>query len=217
MNDEPDYESYTRQHYRDPAVAAGYARKLERSPVERTIGRLERQAVGRALRALGADRPRVVVDVPAGTGKLTDWLTARSASYVALDISEQMLSRLPDATMRARADATRLPLTDASVDVVIMLRLLHRVPSDVAAQMLRESLRVARIGVVASYAGTPAFASVHTLLQRASSRGGTRTRALRLPEFAGTAAECGGRVMLDTSISLRLTAERVAAVCRARS
>lgn len=213
MND-PGYESYTREHYRDPAVAERYASRLERSWSERAIGRLERRGVEHGLRALDAERVGVVVDVPAGTGKLTGWLTERSTTYVALDVSEEMLSRLSGTRMRARADATRLPLADASADVVVMLRLLHRVPREVARAMLTEALRVSRVGVVASYAGTPAVAPVHTLLQRVSGRGGTRTVPLRVDEFAGIASGCGGHVVLDQSISARLTAERVAAVRR---
>lgn len=212
MTPTPDYESYTRQHYRDPHVAEAYARRLRRSPVEWGIGRLERAAVAGGLRALDAARVGVVVDVPAGTGKLTAWLSERADTYLALDVSTAMLSELPGSSWRAQADATQLPLADSSVDCVVMLRLLHRVPDDVADRMVRDALRVSRLGVVASYAGVPALAPLHRALQRASGRGGTMTTTRSPQQFAQLAARAGGQKVFDRSISAGVTAERVCAI-----
>ncbi|HET6818025.1 MAG TPA: class I SAM-dependent methyltransferase [Mycobacteriales bacterium] len=212
MSREPDYASYTREHYRDPAVAEAYAHRLRRSPVEWGIGRLERAGVAAGLRALGATRIGLVVDVPAGTGKLTEWLSGRADAYLALDVSTAMLAELPEPSWRAQADATQLPLADNSVDCVVMLRLLHRVPDAVADRMVHDALRVARTGLVVSYAGAPALAPLHRALQRVSGRGGTLTTPRSPAEFATLAARAGGQPVFDRSISAGITAERICAI-----
>jgi demethylmenaquinone methyltransferase / 2-methoxy-6-polyprenyl-1,4-benzoquinol methylase len=98
-----------------------------------------------AARATGLAPDGVAADVACGTGALTRELeaTAPGALVVGLDFSEGMLARA-GAGHFAAGDATRLPLADASVDVVTIAFGLRNLPDP--AQGLREFRRVLRPG-----------------------------------------------------------------------
>lgn len=64
-----------------------------------------------------------VVDAGAGTGIATRGLRARGAAVVALDLGEQMLRRVDGE--RIVADGARLPLREASVDLVTFAQCWH--------------------------------------------------------------------------------------------
>lgn len=86
-----------------------------------------REAVGWMLEAAGPMQR--IVDVGAGTGKLTRAVAAVSgAEIVAVDPDAGMLSRLTAASPGIRAlqgTAERLPLPDASVDAVLLGQAWH--------------------------------------------------------------------------------------------
>jgi demethylmenaquinone methyltransferase/2-methoxy-6-polyprenyl-1,4-benzoquinol methylase len=115
-----------------------------------------RQAAARATRLAPGE---VAVDVACGTGALTRELeaTAPGALVVGMDFSQEMLKRArptggaesapPDAPQPGRyvaADALRLPLPEASVDVVTIAFGLRNLPEP--GQGLLEFRRVLRPG-----------------------------------------------------------------------
>ena len=101
-------------------------------------------AVEWMLRGVGQD----VVDVGAGTGKLTRAVRATGRTVVAVDPDATMLAQL---SSREREVATvvgaaeRLPLPDASADAVVFGQAWHWVDPPVAS---REAARVLRPGGV---------------------------------------------------------------------
>jgi ubiquinone/menaquinone biosynthesis C-methylase UbiE len=122
--------------------------------------------LGRSLRP-----GEVVADVGCGTGWLAAGLrrTAPEVTTIGVDLSAGMLgkARAAGAWPLARAEATRLPLRDASVDVVVCRGVLHHLP-DVAAA-LREWRRALRPGgaVVVASEPTPAVERHGAVLVRA--------------------------------------------------
>jgi SAM-dependent methyltransferase len=86
----------------------------------------------------------IVLDLAAGTGKLSRPLAAAGARIVAVDPSAPMLERLraslPDAETHV-GTAERVPLADASVDAVVVGQAFHWFR---AAEALREIHRVLR-------------------------------------------------------------------------
>ncbi|HRX86717.1 MAG TPA: class I SAM-dependent methyltransferase, partial [Phycisphaerae bacterium] len=99
----------------------------------------------------------VHVDVPAGTGRFFFYLRDRGRTHrmIGLDISTGMLEACRrisaargDGIAVARADAFRLPLPDASVDLLTSLRMFHLFPNATWPDMLREWHRVLRPGGV---------------------------------------------------------------------
>lgn len=77
---------------------------------------------------LTGDRPRTVLEVGAGTGKLTTELVALGHDVHATDPDQDMLSRLslrlPDVRV-SEAAAEELPVPDGSVDVVVGAQCFH--------------------------------------------------------------------------------------------
>ncbi|WP_418063719.1 class I SAM-dependent methyltransferase [Pimelobacter simplex] len=104
-------------------------------------------------------RHPVVLDVATGTGLVlralatpTPTPTPTAARLVGIDLSPGMLriataALPPPAATFVRADATSLPLADASVDVITLVTALHLLPSPAAADAaLAECARVLRPG-----------------------------------------------------------------------
>lgn len=99
----------------------------------------------------GAAEPRTVLDVATGTGLVLRALRARQGTRVqrmiGVDISPGMLAvaraALPHAEL-VEADARRLPLATASVDLVTCVTGLHLIPD--TAAVLAEWARVLRPG-----------------------------------------------------------------------
>ena len=99
-----------------------------------------------ALAALELDRCERVLDVGAGTGKLTAVLREESpGEVVALDADRRLLGEILGP--RVRGDATRLPFPDDSFDVVVCQALLVNLPDPAAA--VQEFARVSRGRVAA--------------------------------------------------------------------
>jgi demethylmenaquinone methyltransferase/2-methoxy-6-polyprenyl-1,4-benzoquinol methylase len=101
-----------------------------------------RQAAARATHLTAAE---VAVDVACGTGALTRELqaVAPGALVVGMDFAQEMLKRAGNGWYAA-GDAVRLPLKDASVDVVTIAFGLRNLPEP--AQGLLEFRRVLRDG-----------------------------------------------------------------------
>lgn len=169
-----------RRHYDDRAPT------YDDNPMHRGI------AAEIAGLAADASPGGVVLDVGTGTALVLRALPT-GGRRVGIDLSPGMLARARAADptlLLARADATRLPLPDGSVDVVTCVTVLHLLPDPAAA--LAEWRRVLRPGGVAFTAtfvaaGTPGprqdFPRDHD--------------SFRTPELLGARAEAAG---------LRLTA-----------
>jgi len=92
-----------------------------------------------ALEPLALDSRERILDVGAGTGELTGVLREESpGEVVACDADAGLLSRVPGPVVQA--DATRLPIVDGGVDLVVCQALLVNLPDPGAA--IREFARV---------------------------------------------------------------------------
>jgi len=128
---------------RDPKVRGPYTAFAD------VAGAYERGRPGypdEAVRWLVGDRPCDVVDLGAGTGKLTRSLVALGHRVVAIEPLDEMRSELesvlPGVSMRA-GTAEAIPLPDASADVVTSAQAFHWFDHAVA---LPEIARVLRPG-----------------------------------------------------------------------
>lgn len=88
----------------------------------------------------GAQR---VLDLGAGTGKLTDVLLTLGLDVVAVEPSEQMRERIPARAEVLDGSAEQIPLPDGSVDAVLVAQAFHWFDPDAA---LAEITRVLRPG-----------------------------------------------------------------------
>jgi SAM-dependent methyltransferase len=96
-----------------------------------------------AVRWALPERARRVLDLGAGTGKLTTVLLDLGLDVVAVEPSEQMRARIPPRAEVVEGSAESLPLEDASVDAVLVGQAFHWFDPDKA---LAEMARVLRPG-----------------------------------------------------------------------
>jgi ubiquinone/menaquinone biosynthesis C-methylase UbiE len=89
-------------------------------------------------------RARTVLDLGAGTGKLTRALAARGLDVIAVDPSPRMLDELRDAVPEAivrEGTAEDIPLPGASVDAVLVAQAWHWVDEDLALPSVARVLK----------------------------------------------------------------------------
>ena len=128
----------------DPRAASGFGPAAE--AYERGRPSYPPEAVERLAGALGLDAGSEVLDLAAGTGKLTRLLLPRFARVVAVDPSDGMLdvlrAELPEAEVRT-GTAASIPLPDGAVDAVFVAEAFHWFGTEAVC---REIARVLRPG-----------------------------------------------------------------------
>jgi len=77
-----------------------------------------------ALERGGPFADGVAVELGSGTGLATRTIAERLPNLIAIDLSMEMLSLAPSIAPRVRADASRLPLRDASVATMVLVNML---------------------------------------------------------------------------------------------
>jgi ubiquinone/menaquinone biosynthesis C-methylase UbiE len=143
---------HVKQRYQDETVVQCYDRKRFTGPIGRSIDALEKRAIRRALdhvlpRLL---RPRVL-DIPCGTGRITEMLLDRGLTVTAGDVSLPMLdaaraklARYGDRVTFQHLDLEALDLPDRCFDLVTCIRLFNHVGAEEREGMFRELARVTR-------------------------------------------------------------------------
>jgi SAM-dependent methyltransferase len=110
----------------DPRAATGFAR--DAGAYERGRPSYPHDAVRRAVDELGLGLASTVLDLAAGTGKLTRALVPQVGRVIAVDPSGSMLAelrlRVPGAEVHVGA-AEAIPLADRSVDAVFVAEAFH--------------------------------------------------------------------------------------------
>ena len=139
-----------------PGNVAGnhYDKYASTNPVEQRMMRGFMTALDEALAGLA---PRVVVEVGAGEGRITERLRERfpDATVVGLDLPDSDLAsdwQQVEAPMLF-GDATRLPFVDGIADLVVAMEVLEHVPQPERA--LRELARIGRDAFVLSVPREP--------------------------------------------------------------
>jgi ubiquinone/menaquinone biosynthesis C-methylase UbiE len=173
-DDDFDYETHTREYYQNDETAGEYHEAFTDSTGLnglrfRLVASRERAALKASLQQISHDR---ILDIPAGTGKLAPVFSSLESSVVAADVSKAMLA-IAREEYRSRdygnvsfvcTDAETISRTiDDDFDVVVCLRLLHRVPREVKTTILAELARVAEYAIVSFGADS----TYHTYRRRA--------------------------------------------------
>jgi 2-polyprenyl-3-methyl-5-hydroxy-6-metoxy-1,4-benzoquinol methylase len=154
-----DYERDTRTFYQNEATAQRYhdmfmSRRGWRNLPSRVVARRECLVVRDMLERVPH---RSALDIPAGTGKLAGVFASLGTRVLASDISSSMLKRAeaefsraghPDVTFQVADVADLGELAPAAFDVVVCLRLMHRVPAELRARMLKELACVAPSAII---------------------------------------------------------------------
>ncbi len=158
-------------HYQNKRVAQQYDQERFGSPLGKFVDWLEKMALQNALKRVG--RASVALDIPCGTGRITEFLLTRGFEVTGADISDEMLEvaqrRLgsyPGFRGLVHQDAERLDFQDKSFDFVVSSRFFGHLPSATRIQALKEMGRVAREGVIVAYFITDFLSRISKRLQR---------------------------------------------------
>jgi SAM-dependent methyltransferase len=124
------------------AAARGFARSAE--AYDRARPEYPPEAVGWLARRLGLRAGRRVLDLAAGTGKLTRPLAATGADVVAVEPLAEMRARIDPAVAGILAGtAEAIPLPDASADAVTVAQAFHWFDGPLALAEIHRVLRPA--------------------------------------------------------------------------
>jgi ubiquinone/menaquinone biosynthesis C-methylase UbiE len=166
--------------------ARQYDSRRYRSAEGQLFSRLELRVLEMALQP---GPGKTVLDLPAGTGRISLGIAARGARVVGGDISQGMLrvaaSKAAEnrrAVSFAQMNAEQLPFADGTFDAVTSFKFFHLIPNEVKPHLIREMIRVLKPGgrFVAEfnspfYGGVLAFFRYYFRKQRA---GGMRMKCL---------------------------------------
>jgi SAM-dependent methyltransferase len=94
-----------------------------------------------ALGPLELSPDLVVLDLAAGTGKLTRPLAASGANVIAVEPVAEMRAALPDSVRALDGTAEVIPLEDAAVDLVTVAQAFHWFDGDAALAEIHRVLR----------------------------------------------------------------------------
>ena len=141
-----------------PTAAHAHFDVIETIPASRKVGRVSewadrRLAFGSEAEAYAYGRPtypldavrwvlptsaQVVLDLAAGTGKLTERLLEAGVEVVAVEPLDEMRALVPAAARAMPGTAEQIPLPDASVDAVVVGQAFHWFdPSRALAEIAR--------------------------------------------------------------------------------
>jgi SAM-dependent methyltransferase len=121
------------------AAAAGYARSV--AAYQRGRPGYPPDAVGFLASRLRLGPGRTVVDLAAGTGKLTSPLLATGAEVVAVDPVAEMRAALPTGARAVDGTAEAMPLATASADAVAVAQAFHWFDGEAALGEIHRVLR----------------------------------------------------------------------------
>jgi SAM-dependent methyltransferase len=173
--EKPVVEDYRALHSYDGPQAEAYDSRRFETLRGRLVSDLEWRLVFRGLSALMARTGRLtnVVDIPAGTGRMTIRLKRSGLRVIAVDASADMLAIAQD---RGAADEyqvgriERLSELVTTADCVVSLRLFGHLPIEVKTLALREVREVARFGAVICFAADTPWLRLRRALQARRGR-----------------------------------------------
>lgn len=159
----------TENIYDDPQYIERYAKKRCRSKTTRHRRRKELQYIRHGLSLLEVEPGATVLDMPSGTGWLSEVLAEDGYDVYPADLSLAMLevllkdhSHLADRALCC--DILHLPFPDDTFDVAVSIRMFHHFPDgETREKALSELARVSRRGVILSFFHS---VSLHALVNR---------------------------------------------------
>ena len=194
--------------WRETATAAHYAQSARgrwRSP--RAAGKDVRLVTSLLQRnKLTVDR---ALDVPCGSGRLSEALLPSSGQILSFDSSRSMLlqaritgAQLPQPPRLAQARAEALPLAADSCDLVLCCRLLHHLnDGEELESIVGELVRVSSAWIIASYWDCASLEAITKGLRRPRPGGTRRARPAAVIDQAFAAA---GALVCDRIHARRL-------------
>ena len=172
-----------KRYYQDVAIAEAYDRDRFSGIVGGTFDGLEQQAIDAVLtRVRRSICAPSVLDVPCGTGRITELLLDSGLSVTGGDISTAMLAvaerkcaRFGSRARWRQLDLDRLEAHADAFDLVTCIRLFHHLDSSARGRTLQELARVARRFVMVNVAYSSPLYRLRRRAKRALGQDVSRT------------------------------------------
>ncbi len=165
--------------WKSESVAKEYDARRFSSLAGRVYNEREQQAISELLDLASAQQQvKSVLDLPCGTGRISELLVKRGHEVTCADISNEMLDvareRLsaysPGASDYAIMDIYNIDRPDNSFDCVTCIRLFQHLTSDERARALTELGRVSRRYVIVNVMYTSFYYGILRALRKALNR-----------------------------------------------
>ncbi len=171
-----------KDHYQDQSVAESYDQERFHGFVGRLFDNMEKHAILRPVRRVQRACPNPsVLDVPCGTGRITELLLGAGLKVTGGDISREMMDvaarkcqSFGDHVEFRRLDLDGMDVPDGSFDLVTCVRLFHHLDTAARAKVLVELARVSRRFVIANVALSTTFYRARRKLKRWLGQGISR-------------------------------------------
>lgn len=175
-----NWNKKVKEDYQDPLIAQSYDQERFGSFEGRIFDCLEKRVIKKALniaqRNFDID---TVLDIPCGTGRITEVLLERRLHVTGGDISPEMISvarsklfpRFGNLVIFKELDLDRLELQDSTYDLVSCIRLFHHLETKQRSAILRELARVSRKYVLVSVSYSSSYYQMRRKLKRLMHQG----------------------------------------------
>lgn len=172
-----------KQHYQKEQIARTYDRERFSSVTGWTFNKLELRALRDVLEKVrrAIPQPRVL-DIPCGTGRITELWLGEGLEVLGGDISEAMLAIARekcggfDHTLGFRQlDLDHVDMPDGSFELVTCIRLFHHLETGERAAILRELARVSARFVLINVSYSSRIYRLRRRLKRTLRQGVSRT------------------------------------------
>jgi ubiquinone/menaquinone biosynthesis C-methylase UbiE len=150
------YEDETKNRYRSEIEAVlyndgytnGYSLRILKNKL---IAYYEQKAIMKAT-TFCSDIDKLI-DIPCGTGKMTELLSKKYRLYIGVDMSYEMMQQINSYEKLAfiQADGSSMPFIADAVDLIVSLRLIHRLPAEKKHQFFTELSRVSSKSIIFSF------------------------------------------------------------------
>ena len=169
--------------YQNRQIARDYDGERFSSFSGRIFDYLEKTAIKRAIQdAQRKNCISTVLDIPCGTGRITEWFLKRGFSVLGGDISQEMmavgrikLASFSDHVTFRQLDLDHLDLSNSSYDLVSCIRLFHHLETEQRSAVLWELARVSRRYVLINVSYSSPFYRQRRRLKKWLRQGVSRT------------------------------------------
>jgi polysaccharide biosynthesis protein PslH len=163
-----------KDYYRNDTVAQNYDRDRFASLSGKIFDALEKHAFRKMMNRVLETLPTPsVIDVPCGTGRITEVLLGLGVYVTGADISEEMMgvagakcSRFGDRVRFQRLDLDSPDLPEKAYDVVTCIRMLHHLDARARENVLRSLARISRKYVLINLSFSSPFYRMRRRLKR---------------------------------------------------
>lgn len=141
--------------YQKIGVAQQYDRLRFSSLLGKLVDGLEKDAILELIP--NQVKTKLAIDIPCGTGRMTELLTNGDCYVVGVDVSKSMLLIAKDRLKEnpnvdlVLCDAEQLPFKDNASNLLLSVRLMGHVPVRIRARIISEFSRVTKASVIVAF------------------------------------------------------------------